>query len=196
MELTRQALDAGHAVTAVVRDPVRLALSHERLTVVKAMFADADAVAQAMRGQDAVLSAVGAPQSRAPTRIHEDSARTILAAMTQSGVHRLLAVTSGGTNSQHEPNLPFFFEQVFKRIYANIYNDQMRMEQVIFGSTVNWTIVRPAQLTDDPVSNRYRFAEGYALPGGNATARADIAHFMLNHINDEATFRKGIAIAY
>ena len=196
MELTRQALALGHTVTAVVRGPIRLPMSHEQLRVVKATFTDEDAITKALGGQEAVLSGVGAPLSRAPTCVHEDSARAILAAMTKTGVQRFLAVTSGGTSPQHEPNLPFVFEQLFKRLFSNIYNDQIRMEQAIMASTVDWTIVRPAQLTDEPVSNRYRFAEGYALPKGNTTARADVAHFMLNHIVDKATFRKGIAIAY
>ena len=195
-ELVNQALSAGHWVTAIVRDPARLHLKHSRLAITVADFQQLNLIEQAMEGQDAALSAVGAPQSRAPTEVHEVAARVILGAMAKTGVRRLMTVTSGGTNPQHDPNLPFVFENVFKRIYASIYLDQMKMEQVIMASSVDWTIVRPAALVDDPVSNRYRFAEGFALPGGRQTARADVAHFMINHVQDQATFHKGIAIAY
>ena len=59
LELTRQALALGHTVTAVVRGPIRLPMSHEQLRVVKATFTDEDAITKALGGQEAVLSGVG-----------------------------------------------------------------------------------------------------------------------------------------
>ena len=195
IELVNQALAAGHLVTAVVRDRARFTLKHDRLTVTVANLQQTDLIEHALADHDAALSAVGVPQSREATHVQEDAARVIVDAMAKTGVMRFMAVTSGGTNPNHDPNLPFIFENVFKRIYASIYQDQMRMEKVIMASNVNWTIVRPAALTDDPLSKRYRFAEGFALPGGRQTARADVAHFMINHLQDTAVFKRGIAIA-
>jgi putative NADH-flavin reductase len=56
--LLTQALDAGHNVTAVVRDPTRLPLRHQRLQVLAADPLDPAAIAPAVAGADAVLSAL------------------------------------------------------------------------------------------------------------------------------------------
>lgn len=65
-EVVRQALDAGHEVTAVVRDPARLPVpAHERLRVVTvADVTDPDAVLAVVGGQDAVVSALGATNNK------------------------------------------------------------------------------------------------------------------------------------
>lgn len=194
-QLVQQALARHHHVTAVVRRPEAFDLRHDRLTVVRGIFDDQPSITAAMQGHDAVLLAVGAPQSRAPTTVHADSARSIIAAMETTGVRRLICVTSGGTNPQHDPNLPFIFEQVFKRIYANIYRDQQAMERIVMASAVDWTIVRPAGLTNDPSTGRCRVAEAYALPGGSRTPRADLANFMLDQLDHSPYIRKAVALA-
>jgi putative NADH-flavin reductase len=195
MRIAEHALANGHQVTAVVRRPAEFALQHPALRVVQANFDDQNSVTAAIHGQDAVLSAIGAPQSRAATSIHADSAHSILAALRATGVRRWICVTSGGTNPQHDPNLPVVFEQVFKRIYANIYADQIVMEQVVLHSDVDWTIVRPAALTDEPATGRCRTAETFAIQGGNRTPRADLAAFMIEQIEQPASVRKAIALA-
>ena len=154
--LVSQALERGHTVTAVARQPEAITLRHERLRAVSGFFDQPGTMDAAMSGQAAVLSAVGAPLSRGPSSLYADSARSILAAMGRGGVRRLICVTSGGTNPQHDPNLPFVFEQVFKRLFAKIYRDMMEMEKIVMASDTDWTIVRPAALTDDPATGRLR----------------------------------------
>jgi uncharacterized protein YbjT (DUF2867 family) len=82
--LVEQALAAGHAVTAFVRDPARLPVTHARLRVVRGDVRDPQRVAEAVAGQDAVLSALG------PNKPEFDAmalgARHILAAMGRHGV--------------------------------------------------------------------------------------------------------------
>jgi len=194
-QLVAQALERGHQVTAVARRPEAVDTRHERLTVVRGDFADQSSIEAAVRGQAAVLSAVGAPMSRAATTIHADSARSLVAAMLTVDVSRLICVTSGGTNPEHDPNLPWLYENVFKQMYINIYRDQMAMEKVVMVSPVDWTIVRPAGLTDGPATGRCRTAEGYAIRGGNQTPRADLAAFMLDQLDGPDNIRKAVALA-
>jgi putative NADH-flavin reductase len=193
--LLTQALDREHTVTAVARHPEAITLRHEHLRVVSGLFDQPETIDAAISGQTAVLSAVGAPMSRAATCVHADSARSIVAAMGRAGVRRLICVTSGGTNPQHDPNLPFIFEQVFKRMFANIYQDQIAMEQIVMASDTDWTIVRPAALTDGPAIGYCRVAEAYAIRGGNQTPRADLADFMLKQLDDPTYIRKAVALA-
>jgi putative NADH-flavin reductase len=194
-QVLSQALQRGHQVTAAVRRPEALTLRHEHLAVVRADFSDQNSVETALSGQHAALSAVGAPMSRAHTSVHYDSARSILAAMQKTGVSRLICVTSGGTNPQHDPDLPFFFEQIFKRMFINIYRDQMEMEKIVMESNLDWTVVRPAALTNRATTGRCRTALAYAIRGGNETPRADLAAFMLDQLETSTYVRKAVALA-
>src|SRR5260370_40358401 len=91
--LTSQALAVGHEVTAVVRDPARLAVpAHPRLRTVTADVMDPASLAPAIEGADAVISAVG-PRGTGPTTVAQDSVPSIIAALGKTGTRRLLAVS-------------------------------------------------------------------------------------------------------
>ena len=95
-QLVTQALDRGYAVTALVRDPSRLRVDHAQLTVIQGDVLDEGSVEAAMRGQEAVLSALGHKRYFYPTRILSEGTRNILRAMETHGVQRLICETSLG----------------------------------------------------------------------------------------------------
>ncbi|MGH3932037.1 MAG: NAD(P)H-binding protein [Pseudonocardiaceae bacterium] len=67
-QVIRAALDAGHTVTAPARDPSKIRMSHERLRTVRADVLDAPSLASTLDGADAVVSALGVPGGKEPTR--------------------------------------------------------------------------------------------------------------------------------
>ncbi|MFD5763755.1 NAD(P)-dependent oxidoreductase, partial [Streptomyces sp. NPDC127044] len=93
-EIVRQALDSGHQVTAVVRDPARLTVTGAGLEVFRADLTDPQALRPAVAGRDAVLSGLGA-RSRKDAGIATRLTRTVLGAMEAEGVRRLLVVSAG-----------------------------------------------------------------------------------------------------
>jgi putative NADH-flavin reductase len=80
VHLVKQALAAGHSVTALVRTPAKLTLQHERLTVLQGDAQDAAKVAQAVAGAEAVISVLGPTRNR-PAFAVSKSTENILAAM-------------------------------------------------------------------------------------------------------------------
>lgn len=86
-ELVTQALDRGLTVTAFVRDPARLGITHRRLAIVQGEVLDAAGLAAAMPGQDAVLCALGHKRYFGPTRILSTGTANIVrpAALTDGG---------------------------------------------------------------------------------------------------------------
>lgn len=105
-EVVRQALDAGHEVTAVVRDPARLPVpAHERLRVATvADVTDEDALAPVLRGQDAVVSALGSNSNKQArlSPVAGPALRAIVSAMDRAGVRRLSAVSAAPLGPEHE----------------------------------------------------------------------------------------------
>lgn len=97
-EVVRQALDAGHEVTAVVRDPARLGVpAHDRLQVaVVRDLTDEDALVPVLAGRSAVISALGSASNKqarlAP--VTGPALRAVVSAMDRAGVSRLAAVSA------------------------------------------------------------------------------------------------------
>lgn len=187
-QLVEQALAAGHEVTAFVRDTTKLDIRHERLRTVKGDVADAGAVAQAVVGQDAVLSALGPakPDFNAMTL----GARHILDAMRQHGVRRLVTLTGAGVPDPNDR--PKLFNHVItfllKRISPGVLEDAKRHVEQVRASDVDWTIVRVGRLNDGPKSGNVQV--GWVGTGPKPfISRADVAAFMLRELEERKHLR-------
>src|SRR2546428_5469284 len=96
--ILEEALRRGHEVTAVVADPTGFSGPADRVALVPGDVVDAASVAAAVRGHDAVISAVGpAHTADARPRMLVDAARALTAGLPRAGVRRLLVVGGGGS---------------------------------------------------------------------------------------------------
>ena len=95
LEILRQALERGHAVTALVRSPERLKTFGERITVIQGDPLSGAELTRAIQGQDAVLSSFGprVPLAKADRDLLVRFARALTMAMEWAGVRRLVAVS-------------------------------------------------------------------------------------------------------
>lgn len=192
-ELTKQALEQGHNVTALVRNPATLGISHANLTVVQGDILNADSVSAVVKGKDAVLSALGSKVLK-PNTIMSDGTKNILAAMQMHGVKRFICETSLGLGDSRD-QMGFFFEYIVIPFFLkNVFVDKEVQEQLIMQSNTDWTIVRPAGLTDGVRTGRYRSGMDKAITG--QISRADVAEFMLKQLTDTTYLRKAPCIAY
>lgn len=194
--IVADALERGHRVTVLARSPDKLAMRHERLTIVKGDVFDASAVAGAVQGQDAVVSSLGVPYTFKPVTIYSSGATNIIAAMRAAGARRLVAITSGGTYPGRDPVNPFFFERVLKPLFHTLYDDMRRMEELVEQSELDWTVLRPARLTNAPRSGGVRVAPGtHSLRGFGMTTRRDLARVTLDALESDELVRVAAAIA-
>jgi len=182
-ELVAQALERGHTVTALARDPARLRVDHPRLTVVQGDVLDAALVETAMRGQDAVLSALGHRRYFYPTRILSTGTHNIVRAMGTHGVRRFVCETSLGIGDSAWRLGLWYTLFIIPVILPFYFWDKTRQERVIAASDLEWVIVRPGALTNG--DRRGRFREGRGVGSVVWTvriSRADVAAFMLNQL--------------
>ncbi|HNP70187.1 MAG TPA: SDR family oxidoreductase [Kouleothrix sp.] len=195
--LIERALARGHQVRAVARTPAKLDLHHPALEVVRGDVTDPASIAPLLAGQDAVLSALGAPVGREPVMLYSQGISAILAAMALHGVQRIACVSAGGTKQGTDSNNPWFFEHVITPLLlARIFDDMRRMEGLLMDSNTAWTILRPPQLLNTPATGRYRVAPAYSLPHGRQIARADLADLMLDAVEQGTYIRTAVAVAY
>lgn len=147
--VVRGALQRGHTVTAVTRSPESFPFAHPSLHVLGGDVLEAASVSRAIAGQDAVLSALGVPYSRQEIRTYSMGARAMIDAMVESGVSRLVCVSSSAVDPSAGPHGGFFFERVLQPFVAGVlgktlYDDMKRMEAMVAESTVDWTVLRPS----------------------------------------------------
>src|SRR5690242_16846852 len=182
-QLVTQALERGLLVTALVRDPSKLSVEHPRLTVLRGNVLDYPSVENAVRGQDAVISALGHKRFFVPTRILSGGSRNILRAMEIHGVRRFVCETSLGIgDSVGRPGL-YYSLLVIPVVLPLYFWDKTRQERSIAASNVEWVIVRPAALTNAGARGVYRHGSNIGSFLWTARiARADVAHFMLKQL--------------
>jgi uncharacterized protein YbjT (DUF2867 family) len=85
--------------------------------------------------------------------------------------------------------------RIAKTLFGKVYVDLALMEDVLRETGLDWTVLRPPQLTDKPLTGRYRTANGHNLRGGRSISRADVAHYMLAVLSQPDTIGQVIGIA-
>jgi hypothetical protein len=129
--------------------------------------------------------------------------------MQATGVRRIVAVsaapvgtvaTPGRPNPpKHDPGDGFFMRHLLSHVASvtlgKVFADLAEMEDILAGSGLDWTVVRPPRLTGKPLTGSYRTAYGQNLRGGLSVPRADVAHCMLSVLGQPDTIKQAIGIA-
>src|ERR671921_1179752 len=190
----RQALAQGYEVTALARNPSAVAPEDNRPRVLQGNALDASEVEAAVAGQDAVLSALGTSSAR-PTTLFSESTHNLIGAMDKHGVRRLVCITGVGVGDS-KGHVGFLYDRIIRPfVVRNVYEDKERQEEAIQQSDLEWVIVRPARLTDEPAKGEYSvFLKGSYK--AKTISRADVADFMLAQVKDGTYVHKTPVISY
>jgi putative NADH-flavin reductase len=197
IELIKQALAEGHHITALVRNPGKLKISHPWLRIVKGNILDCNKVDEVVQGQDAVLSALGHKRFFIYTNILSEGTKNIIAAMEKHQVKRFICITTLGINDSRFKLGLYYTLFVIPVIVFFYFMDKAKQEKLIRNTNLNWTIVRPGQLTNGRRRGHYRHGAdvgNYILT--KMISRADVAHFMLSQLNDASYLQKVVGIVY
>jgi putative NADH-flavin reductase len=172
--VTDAALARGHDVTAIVRSPEKLGPLADRVRVVVGDLADPGAVAAAVAGHDAVISALGSSPDRAQLDVPAVAMRHVLAAMEASGIRRLVGLLGAAMDvpGERKPlggRLATLFVKLFAR---NIVEAKQREFDVVRASDLDWTMVRPPSVVRGPGSGHVvgERLEGFRISSGEVGA--------------------------
>jgi putative NADH-flavin reductase len=192
--LVKQALADGHHVTAFVRDPAKITLTHARLTLHQGNVGDFSAVQRAVAGQQAVISALGADHLFAFDQVLVEGMQHILRAMESAARCRFIYLsTLGVRESRHEAG--FLIRTLAPTLLRTEILGHEAREKLIRASALDWVIVRAPILTDGPPTNSYRTGENL-VSGKFATTlpRVDVATFMLSQLSHSGFVRKSVRL--
>ena len=166
------AAERGHDVVALVRRPGAFA---HRKGVREVIWSDV-AEAPELAGVDVVISALGGAD-KGPTTVCADGIRSVVAAMREVDVTRLIAVSAHGVLETHDGSL--YSRAVWSRV-AERMRDKEEMEKVVAGSDVDWTLVRPPALSNAGATGEYRTGVDLPIRLWSSIGRADLAAFLVD----------------
>lgn len=184
LPLTEQALAAGYDVVALVRDPAKMPLHSDRLTLIQGDVMRPEDVERAVQGVDAVISVLGRSKD-SPREMHTHATGNMIAAMQMHGVKRLVSLTGAGVAApQDRPRLSNrLITFALKVMSGEVLQDALGHAALIQRSPLDWVIVRVPMLREGPHTGKYRV--GWA--GVNTSARisrSDVADFLLKQVTD------------
>lgn len=200
--IAREALERGHEVVAVVRDPSRSQAPDPRVRLVQGDATDAASVASVVRGADAVVSAVSprpGTTGTAPSLV--DAARGLIAGMREAGVRRLVVVGGAGSLEvapgvmlMDAPGFPEAYraEAVAGRDALEVYRSE--------AEGLDWTFLSPAaEIHPGERTGRYRTTidQFLADPEGRSTiSYEDYAVALVDELERPQHVGRRFGVAY
>ena len=194
LEIVRQAIEHGHSVTAFVRSPERLKPFGSRITVKQGDLLNRAELANAISGHDAILSGFGprVPVSKADVNLLWNFATALTTAMQHAGIRRAVIVSTAFLFKDSIVPPTYLFGRLF---FPGVVIDSTAMERVFVESGLDWTIVRPPQLTDKPLTGKYRVRIGHLPRFGFNISRADVAHCLIKTVENRASIGKILGLS-
>ncbi|KAI3371981.1 hypothetical protein L3Q82_006848 [Scortum barcoo] len=201
--LVNQALQQGHVVTAIVRNPGKLAVHHDNLKVVEADIFTGNSLATHFKGQDVIMSCLGFPASfLSAVTGYTMSMNVVVSAMREARVNRIITMTSWYTDPNSGTQSPYLIRFLLLPMIRSVLTNMYEMEQFLQKTEdINWTVVRPPGLKNLPATaQEFLTHEGYFVPdssgnpAGSSVGRGDVARFMLSLLNSNTWVKKGVAI--
>lgn len=189
--VVEQAVENGFEVTAFVRTPSKLEVSHENLSVVKGDASNPAEVSAAIAGHDAVVSCLGSSQGMKKSTELQEMVKNIVAGMQEHGVERIVYTASAGIYGE----LPGVSGKLMMGVLKNALKDHRAAVDSIEAHGLAYTIVRPMGLMNGPFSGKYREAAEGVPEKSKSISRADVAHFILKALNDKKYENTSIGIA-
>jgi putative NADH-flavin reductase len=190
-ELMLQSLIKGYEVVALVRDPGKIDLKDSKLTIIQGDARNADDVAQAVKGTEVVLFALGG--ARKEKDLMEVSTAHIIAAMEKYGLKKIIVESSLGLFGAKDGGIIFgcIVRPLFLR---NAFKDKVKQLRLLQQCSLDWVLVRPGMLLDAQKTGKYNIA--LDKPAGSKISRADVAEFMLAQVKSDKYLRQMPIITY
>lgn len=197
----RHALAAGHRVSAFLADPTHLPLSHEALRLVHADPLVPQSLQGVLDGHDAVLCLVGhkpeslqhdaVPSHRPP--LAALATRHLVAAMSEAGVNRMVLLGAAGVGNSVVAG-PLGLGRWLQRLMPDVMADKERQEALVRGSSLRWTVLRPARFSHATGGRTLQVGENLRW-GWRGIPREDVAALMVRLIDDTSAIGKVLTVA-
>jgi len=199
----QQALARGHEVHILVRDKQKVVLKSPLLTIFQGNPTDETALAAAITGCEAVLTALNISRTsdfpwaklRAPKDLMSQTMAKLLVLMAQHSIKRVVVVSAAGANETLN-EIPGWFRWMIAN--SNIrygYEDHERQEDLVRATDLDWTILRPMGLSNSENAKTVQASFGNNPQPSIMISRKHVAQFLLDALEQGAYIRQAPVIS-
>ncbi len=198
--IANEALSRGHHVTAIVRDPARLQITHEHLNTVVGDAANPDSIAAAVAGHDAVVASISGRRDSHPAVVPE-AAQALLQGLPRAGVKRLVWV-GGASSLEVAPGLRLVDTPEFPDDWKVEALPQVEALEIFRSSDseVDWSFFSPAAMIEPGQRTGIFRLGGDQLitdeKGNSRISVEDYAVALINELENPAHSRKRFTVGY
>ncbi|UOG74559.1 SDR family oxidoreductase [Hymenobacter tibetensis] len=200
--IAEYALQQGYAVTVLVRNLDKLAITSPHLTVIQGSPTNLADVRRAMPGCDAVLSALSALSESesflrkriVPPHTLATTMRHTIQVMEEQGLQRIVTLSSIGAGDSR-PYAPWYMRLIIRLTnFKLVFADHNQQETLLRQSTLEWVIARPVALNNN--APRQELVVRYEqTPSPFALSRQQLAKFMVDALASNAFLHKAPLLA-
>lgn len=193
--LVEQALEAGHQVTAFVRDVRRLKVDSDKIAVIEGDVLDAAAVRSVLEsGFDAVVVAIGAGVLK-PSTIVTDGTKAIISGMKACGIERLLGVSGTAEMAEQTPFGKLNTALLKRTPVGHAVRDHDGALQELHASGLRWVMAGCPYIKGG--ARRYQYRTSLVFPGGFKIIHPpDVADFLVKELAENRFDQQVVGVWY
>lgn len=190
VELVKQSIDQGYDVSVFVRKNTDSLKKYiDQVTVYYGDAKDYVSVNKAIVGKDAVLVALGAIPGK-KDNILSISTSNIVRSMQENGLKRLIVETGAGLIEDKKMLSSMWRVISLLPPMKIMFDDKRGQEKTVRSSNLDWVIVRPVNLTNDILTNKYQSGQSMKIKLSSKISRADVANFMVKQLASDEWLHK------
>jgi putative NADH-flavin reductase len=194
LETVKRALDRKHSVVALSRSKIEI--TNKLLTTIQGDATNKADVAKTIKKADAVLITLGTGKSLKATTLFSDFAKSLVEIQNEIKLGIPFIFVTGFGAGESKNYASFLVRMLLKFMLKDVYSDKTKMEEIITASYMNWIIVRPGNLKDQPLTENYhienRLYRGVKMGKIN---RADVADFLIKQAETPTELKKFVTIS-
>ena len=192
-EVAKLALEDKHQVTALVRTPEKITVNDDNLSIIKGDVTVKEDVARAMKGADAVISALNTDGADTLTK----SMPLIIDAMNAEGINRIITIgTAGILDSRVEPDVLRYQSSESKRKLTRAAEEHHKTYLLLEETNLDWTVVCPTYLPDGEAVGKCREERDFLPEDGKKITVGDTAVFTYKQLESDEYIKSRVGIAY
>lgn len=195
LKTVERALERGHRITTLSRSVGSLPLG-SNLTVIKGSATNIEDLKRSLEKTNAVIVTLGTGNSIKSTTLYTDFVTALLLTQMELNLKIPFIILTGFGAGDSAAYNGFLMKLFFKFFLKNIYKNKTEMEEMIAKTDMNWEIVRPGLLTNQPLSEKYRI-ETTLYKGINigSISRSDVADFMVKQAENPTELGKYVSLS-
>ncbi|MDE0454564.1 MAG: NAD(P)H-binding protein [Gammaproteobacteria bacterium] len=192
-EIIRQGLQEGYTIKGFARTPSKLGVEHENLTLFKGDIYERDTIDPVLEGHEVVVSMIGVPAPEdpaaeiGPVDIYTVMGEHLIDAMKQKGNTRLIMASSTGVEHRVDVDSPRpppgDLSERWRWLARYLYDDMWKMEEMIANSGLDYMLLRPGFMVEEPARHDMKFNTTGDTPGARVITYEDFAAFILDNLD-------------